>query len=104
MNKNVELNILKLTQKLLYDETFPEYLKLNPHKVSAYSLRSYCTSPFYFKRIAPIHDACHVCGRSGVYGKTVRSYGHSGQTAVCTIYSTIWWWFSSVNTASLSAF
>ena len=40
MNKNVELNILKLTQKLLCDETFPEYLKLNPHKVSAYSLRS----------------------------------------------------------------
>ena len=40
VNKNVELNILKLTHKSLYDETFPEYLKLNRHKVSAYSLRS----------------------------------------------------------------
>ena len=40
VNKNVELNILKSTYKSLYDETFPEYLKLNLHKVSAYSLRS----------------------------------------------------------------
>ena len=38
VNKNVELNILKLTHKSLYDETFPEYLKFNLHKVSAYSL------------------------------------------------------------------
>ena len=38
--KNVELNILKSAHKLLYDETFPEYLKLNLHKVSAYSLGS----------------------------------------------------------------
>ena len=30
----------KLTHKSLYDETFPECLKLNLHKVSAYSLRS----------------------------------------------------------------
>ena len=36
VNKNVELNILKLAHKSLYDETFPEYLKLNLHKVSAY--------------------------------------------------------------------
>ena len=28
VNKNVELNILKLVHKSLYDETFPEYLKL----------------------------------------------------------------------------
>ena len=40
VNRNVELNILKLAHKSLYDETFPEYLKLNLHKVSAYSLRS----------------------------------------------------------------
>ena len=40
VNKNVELNMLKLTHKSLFDETFPEYLKLNLHKVSAYSLRS----------------------------------------------------------------
>ena len=40
VNKNVELNILKLAHKSLYDETFPEYLKLNLHKVSAHSLRS----------------------------------------------------------------
>ena len=40
VNKNVELNMLKSTYKSLYDETFPEYLKLNLHKVSAYSLRS----------------------------------------------------------------
>ena len=39
-NKNVELNILKLTYKSLYYETFPECLKLNLNKVSAYSLRS----------------------------------------------------------------
>ena len=35
VNENVELNILKLTHKSLYDGTFPEYLKLNLHKVSA---------------------------------------------------------------------
>ena len=40
VNENVELNILKLTHKSLYDGTFPEYLKLNLHKVSAQSLRS----------------------------------------------------------------
>ena len=34
------MNILKLTHKSLYDDTFPEYLKLNLYKVSAYSLRS----------------------------------------------------------------
>ena len=38
VNNNVELNIVKLTYKSLYDETFPEYLKFNLHKVSAYSL------------------------------------------------------------------
>ena len=26
VNKNIELNVLKLTNKSLYDETFPEYL------------------------------------------------------------------------------
>ena len=40
MNKNIKLNILKLAHKSLYYEMFPEYLKLNLHKVSAYSLRS----------------------------------------------------------------
>ena len=40
MNKNIKLNILKLAHKSLYDDMFPEYLKLNLHKVSAYSLRS----------------------------------------------------------------
>ena len=40
VNQNFQLNILKLTHKSLYDETFPDYLKLNLHKVSDYSLRS----------------------------------------------------------------
>ena len=40
VNENVELNILKLAHKSLYDETFPEYLKIKLHKVSTYSLRS----------------------------------------------------------------
>ena len=55
VNKNVELNILKLAHKSLYDETFPEYLKLNLHKVSAYSLRSSIAAcPFYSERIRDI--------------------------------------------------
>ena len=29
VNKNVELNVLKLTHKSLFYETFPEYLKFN---------------------------------------------------------------------------
>ena len=37
---NVELEILKLAHNSLYDEAFPEYLKLNLHQVSAYNLRS----------------------------------------------------------------
>ena len=53
VNKNVELNILKSTHKSLYNETFPEYLKLNLHKVSAYSLRS-SICPFYSERIKNI--------------------------------------------------
>ena len=40
VNQNFQLNILELTHKSLYDETFPDYLKLNLHKVSDYSLRS----------------------------------------------------------------
>ena len=36
VNTNVELNILNLAHKSLYDESFSEYLKLNLHKVSAY--------------------------------------------------------------------
>ena len=32
VNKKVELNILKLAHKSLYDETVPEYLKLNLHR------------------------------------------------------------------------
>ena len=35
VNKNVELNIVKLAHKSLYDETFPEYLKLNLHRVES---------------------------------------------------------------------
>ena len=40
VSKTFELNILKLAYKSLYDESFPEYLKLNLHKAIAYSLRS----------------------------------------------------------------
>ena len=40
VNKNIGLNALKLTHKWLYEKTFPEYLRLNLLKVSAYSLRS----------------------------------------------------------------
>ena len=40
VKENVELEILKLAHKSLYDEAFPKYLKLNLHQVSAYSLRS----------------------------------------------------------------
>lgn len=40
VKENFELNILKLAHKSLYDDAFPEYLKLNLHKVSGYSLRS----------------------------------------------------------------
>ena len=40
VNEKVEVDILELAHKLLYDESFPEYLKLNLHKVSAYILRS----------------------------------------------------------------
>ena len=36
VNTNVELNILNLAHKSLYDESFSEYLKLNLHKVSSY--------------------------------------------------------------------
>ena len=53
VNKNVELNILKLAHKSLYDEKFSEYLKLNLHKVSAYSLRS---------SIAPVHSILRESG------------------------------------------
>ena len=35
VNKNIELNILKLAHKSLYDETFPEYLKLNLYRVES---------------------------------------------------------------------
>ena len=40
VNKNVKLNLLQLTHQWLYDKILPEYLKLNVHKISAYSLRS----------------------------------------------------------------
>ena len=40
VSKTVELNILKLAYMSLYDESFPEYLKLNLHKAIAYSLKS----------------------------------------------------------------
>ena len=51
VSKNVELNILinKLAHKSLYDETFPEYLELNLHKVSAYSLRFRLRLSFLFR-------------------------------------------------------
>ena len=38
---NTFIKIIKLLGKMsLYDEAFPEYLKLNLHQVSAYNLRS----------------------------------------------------------------
>ena len=38
--KTVELSIHKLAHKSLYDKSLSEYLKLNLHKVCAYSVRS----------------------------------------------------------------
>ena len=35
MNKNIELNILKVARKSLYDERFPKYLKVNLHRVES---------------------------------------------------------------------
>ena len=47
VKENVELNILKLAHKSLYDKnSFPEYLKLNLHQVTAYNLRS-STAPVF---------------------------------------------------------
>ena len=44
---NVEFNILKLAHKLLYDKnSFPEYLNLSLHQVTAYNLRS-STAPVF---------------------------------------------------------
>lgn len=48
VKENVEFNILKLAQKSLYDNnSFPEYLKLTLHEVTAYNLRS-STAPVFF--------------------------------------------------------
>lgn len=38
----IEFNLLKLTHKALYNETFPEYLSLSLRTVNAYNLRSSC--------------------------------------------------------------
>lgn len=44
---NAEFNILKLAHKLLYDKnSFPEYLNLSLHQVTAYNLRS-STAPVF---------------------------------------------------------
>ena len=41
----VEFNLLKLAHKSLYDkDSFPEYLKLNLHQVTAYNLRTVPTN------------------------------------------------------------
>lgn len=48
VKENVEFNILKLAHKSLYDNnSFPEYLKLTLHEVTAYNLRS-STAPVFF--------------------------------------------------------
>lgn len=48
VKENVEFNIFKLAQKSLYDNnSFPEYLKLTLHEVTAYNLRS-STAPVFF--------------------------------------------------------
>ena len=47
VKENVEFNILKLAHKSLYDNnSFPEYLKLTLHQVTAYNLRS-STAPVF---------------------------------------------------------
>ena len=47
VKENVEFNILKLAHKSLYDKnSFPEYLKLSLHQVTAYNLRS-STAPVF---------------------------------------------------------
>jgi hypothetical protein len=38
----IEFNLLKLTHKALYNETFPEYLSLSLRTVNTYNLRSSC--------------------------------------------------------------
>lgn len=35
VNKTVKLNILKFNHKSLYDDTFPQFLKLNLYKISS---------------------------------------------------------------------
>ena len=45
VKENVEFNILKLAHKSLYDKnSFPEYLKLSLHRVTAYNLRTVPTN------------------------------------------------------------
>ena len=47
IKENVEINILKLAHKSLYDNnSFPEYLKLTLHQVTAYNPRS-STAPVF---------------------------------------------------------
>ena len=51
VKENVEFNILKLAHKSLYDNnSFPEYLKLTVHKVTAYNLRSSAAPAFFTPR------------------------------------------------------
>ena len=76
VNKNVELNILKLAHKSLYDETFPEYLKLNLHKVSAYGLRSSIAPVFSIPRESGTfqHSAATIFNKLPVAIRNITEY------------------------------
>ena len=60
VKENVELEILTLAHNSLYDEAFPEYLKLNLHQVSAYNLIKIFdrACPFDSKRNSYISTFC----------------------------------------------
>ena len=76
VNKNVELNILKLARKSLYNETFPEYLNLNLHKVSAYSLRSSIAPVLSIPRDSGIfqHSAANIFNKLPVAIRNITEY------------------------------
>ena len=83
MNKNVELNILKLAHKSLYDEMFPEYLKLNLHKVSAYSLRSSIAPVLSILRESGTfqHSAATIFNKLHVAIKNITEYNSFSRSA-----------------------
>ena len=76
MNKNVERNILKLTHKSLYDDTFPEYLRLNVHKVSDYSLRSSTAPVLSIPRVSGTfqHSAANIFNKLPVAIRNITEY------------------------------